>query len=83
MKESDHFQEDAPLATNGCVIFEGVTKEAHDKLKADFAALSSEVERMRGVVAAYEHHFHVLHPDAIKGILKQIARRAMEGRDGS
>jgi hypothetical protein len=45
--QADDYPEDAPLAPNGCVIFEGVTKEAHDKLKSDCAALEAKVKRLR------------------------------------
>lgn len=38
-------------------LFEGVTKEAHDKLKADYAALSAERDRPRGALEEIAGNF--------------------------
>lgn len=56
--------------------------DALEEARKHIAALSEENRRLREKLSAYEHHFHVLHPDAIEGILRQIARKALEVSDG-
>ena len=64
-------------------LFEGVTKEAHDKLKADYAALSEENRRLREALGLLINFIPEGWPMPFgwNQVVAQ-ARKAMEGRDG-